>query len=446
MVVTVDGQLFYSMLDALPYLIEYPYECTEQTLNRFVSSGMLSSLFVQYPAVARAAEEMARARHPARALRCDPWGRSESENGARRDPLAARVARRRQGGQRLSARARSRGRSRPARGRAGEARQGAAPERRLPLVRRRAGVALHHALPDGRHGARRGVRGPRAARDGAARLAVSRPRGKGGVAAEGGAGRLLLGAADLLELRRLVLSRSLLDGRFPERGRPPDDSGLLLQALARSPAAAQAPARLDARAHGPPQGRGAGPRERHGLGEDDARRRHLLAARGPFLAVVQRPHRDPRLGAAHADGGGAHRSAPRWARAVALPQQEAQPLEIDARHRRGALFAGGLLEGHRDARRARRGEGRGGQPDDDVRLRARPLHRQEEPDRGAGRQARCGEASRGRDGFGCEDDTGADVRFRDLALLDRGAAGRVAQRPLRRRAPLLQARQERQSK
>lgn len=59
MVVTVDSQLFYSMLDALPYLIEYPYECTEQTLNRFVSSGMLSSLFAQYPAVARTAREMA---------------------------------------------------------------------------------------------------------------------------------------------------------------------------------------------------------------------------------------------------------------------------------------------------------------------------------------------------------------------------------------------------
>ena len=64
LVVTVDGQLFYSMLDALPYLIEYPYECTEQTLNRFVSSGMLSSLFTQYPAVARAAQEMSRRETP----------------------------------------------------------------------------------------------------------------------------------------------------------------------------------------------------------------------------------------------------------------------------------------------------------------------------------------------------------------------------------------------
>lgn len=79
MVVTVDGQLFYSMLDALPYLIEYPYECTEQTLNRFVSSGMLSSLFVQYPAVARAAEEMAK--------RATPLERFDAEDPNRRMAL-----------------------------------------------------------------------------------------------------------------------------------------------------------------------------------------------------------------------------------------------------------------------------------------------------------------------------------------------------------------------
>ncbi|MEO8277791.1 MAG: alpha-2-macroglobulin family protein [Thermoanaerobaculia bacterium] len=64
MVVTVDGQLFYSMLDALPYLVEYPYECTEQTLSRFVSTGMLSSLFSKYPAVAKVAEEMSKREAP----------------------------------------------------------------------------------------------------------------------------------------------------------------------------------------------------------------------------------------------------------------------------------------------------------------------------------------------------------------------------------------------
>lgn len=60
MVVTVDAQLFYSVLQALPYLVNYPYECTEQTLNRFVSTGIVSSLFRDYPAVAKMAEEMSK--------------------------------------------------------------------------------------------------------------------------------------------------------------------------------------------------------------------------------------------------------------------------------------------------------------------------------------------------------------------------------------------------
>jgi uncharacterized protein YfaS (alpha-2-macroglobulin family) len=68
LVVTVDGQLFYSMLDALPYLVEYPYECTEQTLNRFVSTGMMSSLFDQYPAAARRRRRWPSARHRSSAL------------------------------------------------------------------------------------------------------------------------------------------------------------------------------------------------------------------------------------------------------------------------------------------------------------------------------------------------------------------------------------------
>lgn len=57
MVVTLDAQLFYSVLSALPYLADYPYECTEQTLNRFLSTGILSSLYARYPAVAKMARE-----------------------------------------------------------------------------------------------------------------------------------------------------------------------------------------------------------------------------------------------------------------------------------------------------------------------------------------------------------------------------------------------------
>ncbi|MGB5163377.1 MAG: alpha-2-macroglobulin family protein [Thermoanaerobaculia bacterium] len=59
LIVTLDAQLFYSVLQALPYLVQYPYECTEQTLNRFLSTGIVSSLYERYPAVARMAKKMA---------------------------------------------------------------------------------------------------------------------------------------------------------------------------------------------------------------------------------------------------------------------------------------------------------------------------------------------------------------------------------------------------
>jgi uncharacterized protein YfaS (alpha-2-macroglobulin family) len=64
MVVTVDAQLFYTVLQALPYLVNYPYECTEQTLNRFLSGGIVSSVYRDYPAVARMAAEMAKRTTP----------------------------------------------------------------------------------------------------------------------------------------------------------------------------------------------------------------------------------------------------------------------------------------------------------------------------------------------------------------------------------------------
>ncbi len=60
LVVTVDAQLFYGLLEALPYLVNYPYECTEQMLNRFLSTGILTSLYDRYPQVARLAETLSR--------------------------------------------------------------------------------------------------------------------------------------------------------------------------------------------------------------------------------------------------------------------------------------------------------------------------------------------------------------------------------------------------
>ena len=60
LVVTIDGQLFYSVLRALPYLLDYPYECVEQTMNRFLSAGIVSSVFRDHPQVAQMAKELSK--------------------------------------------------------------------------------------------------------------------------------------------------------------------------------------------------------------------------------------------------------------------------------------------------------------------------------------------------------------------------------------------------
>jgi uncharacterized protein YfaS (alpha-2-macroglobulin family) len=107
MVVTVDAQLFYAVLQALPYLVNYPYECTEQTLNRFLSTGIVSSVYRDYPAVAKMAAEMAKRTTPLEswdatdpnrkmALEETPWlvtaqGNRPGEDGSI-DVLDARVA------------------------------------------------------------------------------------------------------------------------------------------------------------------------------------------------------------------------------------------------------------------------------------------------------------------------------------------------------------------
>ncbi len=72
LVITVDAQLFYSVLNALPYLIDYPYECTEQTLNRYLSTAIVTSLFDRYPAVAEMARKMA-----SRKTRYPAWGAND---------------------------------------------------------------------------------------------------------------------------------------------------------------------------------------------------------------------------------------------------------------------------------------------------------------------------------------------------------------------------------
>ncbi len=59
LVVNLEGQLFYTVLKSLPYLVNYPYECVEQTLNRFLCTGMISSMYDQYPALTKMAAQFA---------------------------------------------------------------------------------------------------------------------------------------------------------------------------------------------------------------------------------------------------------------------------------------------------------------------------------------------------------------------------------------------------
>lgn len=72
MVVSLDGQLFYSVLSALPYLVDYPYECTERTLNAFLSTGILSTLYRRFPALDRMAREFS-----ARPTRLETWNEAD---------------------------------------------------------------------------------------------------------------------------------------------------------------------------------------------------------------------------------------------------------------------------------------------------------------------------------------------------------------------------------
>jgi alpha-2-macroglobulin len=68
LVVTVDAQLFFSVVRALPFLVEYPYECSEQLLNRFVSSSILSKVFERHPALQAMARNL-----PPRTTPLEPW-------------------------------------------------------------------------------------------------------------------------------------------------------------------------------------------------------------------------------------------------------------------------------------------------------------------------------------------------------------------------------------
>ncbi|MBI3297300.1 MAG: hypothetical protein HYZ75_03985 [Elusimicrobia bacterium] len=54
----VDPQLALTVLNAIPSLVEYPYECIEQTLNRWLPAAATSKLYANHPAIAKAAAKV----------------------------------------------------------------------------------------------------------------------------------------------------------------------------------------------------------------------------------------------------------------------------------------------------------------------------------------------------------------------------------------------------
>ncbi|MBK6846181.1 MAG: hypothetical protein IPG96_01070 [Proteobacteria bacterium] len=435
LVVTLDAQLFYGVLAALPYLVRYPYECTEQTVNRFVSTGILASLYGHFPAVGRMAQQLAArptqlerwdAPDPNRKLALEetPWLQLARGGALPQDELLNVLDPRIAEAQRQLALAQL-SRSQTASGGFPWFPGGPpSPWMTLYLVSsfakaREFGVALPAALLQRawaylhqhyleRVGDR--VHGP----------------------------RRLLGVGDLPQLHALELPRRHARRRGLRRRGAAAHARLQLPALARAFALPQGLSGADAASRRTRRRGAAGLGQRDGCGQERARSGHLLGARGPRLALVQRHDRDPRLRHPRLARAGAQGSAARGAGAVVAAQQAAQSLEVDAGHRRGDLRAGALLQAARAARPGGGGAGDDRRPHAALRLPGRALHGRRQPARGAGRAARRQDDGAGKGDAG---EPGLDAGDRDLALLDRAAAAAGARRSARGLAPLFPARQ-----
>lgn len=70
--VSIDPELALSVLRAIPSLVEYPYECVEQTLNRYVPLAIVNRIYEKHPEIAKAI-----AAAPHRETLHEPWDASD---------------------------------------------------------------------------------------------------------------------------------------------------------------------------------------------------------------------------------------------------------------------------------------------------------------------------------------------------------------------------------
>ncbi|MBN1383458.1 MAG: hypothetical protein JW983_01075 [Elusimicrobia bacterium] len=58
MVLQIDPQLTLSILNSIPFLINYPYECVEQLLNKYVPLAVMNGIYKKYPEIAEAVKKI----------------------------------------------------------------------------------------------------------------------------------------------------------------------------------------------------------------------------------------------------------------------------------------------------------------------------------------------------------------------------------------------------
>jgi uncharacterized protein YfaS (alpha-2-macroglobulin family) len=68
MTVAIDPQLALAVLRSIPSLVQYPYECVEQTLNRYVPLAIVDKIYEKHPELAQAI-----AKAPHRETQYEPW-------------------------------------------------------------------------------------------------------------------------------------------------------------------------------------------------------------------------------------------------------------------------------------------------------------------------------------------------------------------------------------
>jgi uncharacterized protein YfaS (alpha-2-macroglobulin family) len=59
-IVQLDPQLALSLINTIPFLVEYPHECVEQTLNRYVPLAVLNGIYRAHPELSAALEGLER--------------------------------------------------------------------------------------------------------------------------------------------------------------------------------------------------------------------------------------------------------------------------------------------------------------------------------------------------------------------------------------------------